>query len=151
MNKEKYSEILKMAISNEIEAYDFYNGVSGKVKDASLKSIFSELAQEEKKHRQILEGYFNNPSKPLVFKETADYKVSESVELPELTMDMQPSSAIALAMKKEEEAKNLYEKLAIASKDDDQAKTFNELANMEKEHKSKLEDVYTSMAFPEVW
>lgn len=151
MNREEYTQILKMAIKNEVEAHDFYNGISSKVKDGSLKSIFSELAQEEKKHRQILEGYFNNPSKPLVFKETSDFKVSESVELPELSLEMQPSSAIALAMKKEEEAKKLYERFTEASEDEEQTAIFKELAKMESEHKSKLEDVYTTMAFPEVW
>jgi bifunctional DNase/RNase len=33
-----------------------------------------------------------------------DYKVAESVELPEITIDMKPADAIALAMKKEQQA-----------------------------------------------
>jgi rubrerythrin len=32
-----------------------------------------------------------------------------------------------------------------------QKKIFLELASMERGHKSKLKDIYTNMAFPEVW
>jgi rubrerythrin len=28
---------------------------------------------------------------------------------------------------------------------------FEQLANMEKGHKARLEDIYTNMAYPEVW
>ncbi|MBN1620755.1 ferritin family protein [candidate division WOR-3 bacterium] len=151
MNQEKYSEILKMAINNEIEAYEFYIGASQKVGNSNMKSIFSDLALEEKNHRSILENHLKNSSKPLVFKEGPDYRVSESVELPPLNAEMKPSEAMALAMKKEEEAMNLYEDFAKVSADTEQAQTFINLANMEKGHKAKLEEIFTNMAFPEDW
>ncbi|MBN1151117.1 ferritin family protein [candidate division WOR-3 bacterium] len=151
MNREKYILILKKAIKNEIEAYIFYDSVAKKVKEESMKSLFSDLAQEEKNHRTLLESYLENPSKPLVFQEGQDYKVSESVDLPPLTSDMSPAEAVSLAMKKEEEAMKTYEQFADLSKDEEQAGIFRNLANMEKGHKAKLEGMYTNMAFPEAW
>lgn len=149
--KENYQEILNMAIRDEVEAFEFYDSIAQKVSDRSLKQIFSELAGEEQKHRQLLQAFLNNPATPLRFKEEIDYKVSESVALPQLSMEMKPSDAIALAMKKEEEAMKAYKELARASSDPDQSHEFLQLAVMEEGHKTKLEKLYTNMAFPEVW
>jgi len=64
---------------------------------------------------------------------------------------MKPYDAIGLAMKEEEEAMQMYQALADSSTSEDQKKMFLALANMERGHKVKLEELYTSMAYPEVW
>lgn len=151
MSLTAYESIMNMAIDNEIEAYDFYYALSQKNLEAGIKDIFVQLAKEENEHRDILMGFFKNPQKPLKFKSSADYKVSESVALPPLTIDMKPVDAIALAMKKEEEAMKAYIAFAQDSDSAEQAAIFEELAKMEQGHKAKLEDIYTNMAFPEVW
>lgn len=146
-----YKEILNMAIRDEVEAFEFYDSVAQKVSDRSLKQIFSELAGEEQKHRQLLQAFLNNPAMPLRFKEEIDYKVSETIAVPLLSMEMKPADAIALAMKKEEEAMKTYNELARVSSHPDQSHEFSELAVMEQGHKTRLEKLYTNMAFPEVW
>ncbi|HPC06800.1 MAG TPA: ferritin family protein, partial [Anaerolineaceae bacterium] len=78
-----------------------------KVSDPSLKQIFLELANEEKNHRLILEGFLNHPSKPLKFSKVVDYKIADTINSPILSIDMKPADAIALAIKKEEEAMNV--------------------------------------------
>lgn len=148
---QSYQDILNLAISNEVEAYEFYYAVSQKNLDSGLKSIFADLAAEEKKHEELLKGFLSNPDKPLKFKETSDYKVAETVERPPLTLEMKPVDAIALAMKKEEDAMNAYLTFAHNSSSEEQAAVFQELAKMEQGHKTRLEDMYTNMAFPEVW
>jgi rubrerythrin len=40
---------------------------------------------------------------------------------------------------------------AGATADAGQKKVFLELAAMEKGHKARLEEIYTTMAFPELW
>ena len=64
---------------------------------------------------------------------------------------MKPADAIALAVKNEEEAMDMYKKMAECSADAEQKKMFQQLSNMEQGHKVKLEDTFTNMAFPEVW
>ena len=59
--------------------------------------------------------------------------------------------AIALAMKKEQEAMEMYQQFADASEGAKQKETFLELAKMEKGHKVRLEGIYTDIAFIEVW
>lgn len=146
-----YLNILSMAIENEVEAYEFYLGVSQKVEDANIKSIFKELAEQELAHRDLLSSYLNNDARPLNFTQVPDYKVSETVDRPKLSLQMKPVDAIALAMKNEEDAMQMYKDMADNSSDEEQKKLFMNLSNMEKGHKVQLEDIYTNMAFPEAW
>ncbi len=151
MDASKYTKTLLLAVENEVEAYEFYKNAATKTADANLKSIFNELAGEELKHKVILESFINNNSKPLEFNDVQDYKISESVELPKLTTSMKYTDGIALAMKKEEEAMNMYNCFAEASTNNDQKETFLQLAKMEKGHKVKLEELYANTAYTEVW
>jgi len=151
MDIESYKKILAMAIENEIEAAEFYQGVYNKTENNNLKSIFGKLTEEERKHRALLEGFLTNESLHMKFKTGQDYKVSETVEMPKLSMEMKPVDAIALAMKKEEEAMNMYLNFAQASDDTEQKEVFENLARMEQSHKANLENLYTDMAFPEAW
>ncbi len=150
MKADEYKRIISMAIEDEIEAYDFYTAVGEKVADPNLKTVFKALADEEKKHRNFLQGLLSQ-GKPLAFDEAKDYKISETVEKPKLSMSMKPADAIALAMKNEEEAMNMYSDLAKFSVDKEQKSMFESLARMEQGHKVKLEDTFTNIAFPEVW
>jgi len=150
MKIEEYKKIISMAIGNEIAAYEFYMGVHKATQVANLKELFKEMADEEKKHRLFLEGLLSTPTS-MRFDETKDYKVSQTVEKPKLSLQMKPVDAIALAMKEEEEAMVMYQALAASSKDSEQQNMFKALAQMERNHKVRLEDMYTNMAFPEVW
>ena len=150
MKIEEFKSIITFAIANEIEAYEFYNGVSEKAKDANLKRIFAELAAEESKHKHLLEDFLSNV-RPMHFDEVKDCGVSETVDRPKLSLSMKPADAIALAMKDEEAAMNLYNDLANLSNDSEQKKMFQSLATMEQGHKVRLEGVYTNAVFPVVW
>jgi rubrerythrin len=150
MKTEDYKSIISMAIGNEIEAFEFYRGVGDKVEDRNLKAIFLELAEEEKKHRTFLEAFLSS-GKPVHFDETRDYKVSETIEKPKLSLQMKPSDAIALAIKNEEEAMVMYAELAQSILQADHKQMFESLSRMEQHHKVRLEELYDTMAFPEVW
>lgn len=150
MKAEDYKKVITMAVENEIEAYDFYKAAGEKVKDANLKTIFNDLAEEEKKHKDFLQGLLTQAT-PMKFDEGKDYKISESVGKPKLSISMSPADAIGLAMKNEEEAMQMYSELAKASADKEQKEMFDSLARMEQGHKVKLEGLYTDMAYPEVW
>ncbi len=151
MKSEEYKKIIQDAISKEVESYVFYRSITEKVKDAALKSTFKELAGEETKHREFLEGLLMKPMKELHFDESRDYKVSKTIERPTVTIDMKPLDGLKLAIKKEEDAMELYKGLSAASKDADMKKTFDSLAKMEISHKVRLEDIFTNQAFPETW
>ena len=151
MKPEDAKKIISTAIDREVEAYTFYRGIADKVKDASLKKLFAELAGEEKQHREFLQGVLTKDISKMKFDESHDYKVADTVPSPALTADLKPIDGLVLAIKKELEAMQMYTQLANLAKDTETQLLFSQLANMERGHKARLEDLYTEMAFPEVW
>ena len=151
MTYDDYKNIISRAIDGEIEAFTFYRAVSDRVKDKNLKDLFSDLAGDEEKHKFTLEGFLKQAPEKLHFSTSQDYKVVDALPTPPLTADLKPLDGLVIAIKKELEAMQMYTQLANTSTDEGQKTIFTELASMERGHKSRLEDIYTNMAFPEVW
>jgi len=151
VNKNKLRSIIDFAIKNEVDAYKFYKDASVKVKEQYLKDTFEELAKEELEHKKFLEDLIISDMKEIELEGFSDYKISETIDKPELTVDMDFPDAIALAIKNEEEAMEMYEKLASVSIDEEGKNLFQGLMKMEQMHKAKLEDIYVNVAYGEVW
>lgn len=151
MKSGDYRQILDTAIEGEIEAHDFYQQVAEKVQDGYLKKMFLSFADEELKHRRLLEAFRKDEAKMIHFAHVSDFKLAETMEDQVLSINMKPADAIALAMKKEEAAMKHYQALADASNDAEQKNIFLELAEMERGHKAKMETAFVDIGFPEVW
>ena len=80
-----------------------------------------------------------------------DYQVAEVTDLPAFSEDMQPKDAIALAMKKEEQAVEFYRGMAVRTSDPSVREIFANLANMESVHKQKLENAFVEIGYPEAF
>ena len=130
MNLSEYKEVIKFAMANEVEAQKFYADAAERLSHPALKKMFSQLAEEEKRHREILKRIYVSNTIGDYFNAAADYKVSDTVEVPELSIDMKPADAFALAMKKEEEAMLQYTALADDCPDAEKKKVFLDLAAM---------------------
>lgn len=152
MDQHTYRQIITDAIQAEIEAHQFYQQVADKVTDSHLREMFRVFADEELKHRRILEGFKEKPDMAIHFARVPDFHLSETMaDAGALSMGMKPADAIALAMKKEEAAMRHYTQLADACGDAAQQKVFRELASMERGHKAKMENAFVDIGFPEVW
>ena len=151
MNLSEYKEVIKQAIASEVEARKFYEDAANTLKDPYLKKLFTSLAEEEKKHRDILTQIYTSDTIDRYFSETRDYKVAETMEEPDLSIDMKPADAFALAMKKEEAAMKQYTEMANMCDDADKRQVFLDLAAMERDHKLKMETAFTDVGYPEVW
>ena len=151
MKLSEYKDIIKQAIANEVEAKQFYTDAANTLKDPHLKKLFASLAEEEKKHRDILTKIYTGNTMDRYFSESRDYKVAETVDEPELSMDMKPADAFALAMKKEEGAMRQYTEMAQMCDDDSKRQVFLDLAAMERDHKLKMESAFLDIGYPEVW
>jgi len=139
-----------IAVRREIEAYEFYGDVAGRMKDPSVRDIFARLAKEEMGHIELLEGFKCDPSLIMKFEAPRqDFKVAEATELPSLSIEMKPADALALAMKKEQQAVELYRSLAAASTDTGLKSIFENLAGMELGHKQRLESLFIDIGYPE--
>ncbi len=144
-------DILADAIDREIEAYEFYKQVSERVADPTVKQMFNTLSQEELGHRDFLKNCFADADLITKIPSVPDYKVSESTVAPELSIEMKPVDAIALAMKKEQEAAEFYTQLAKSSNDVSFKTTFEGLARMELSHKAAMENAFVNIGYPEVF
>ncbi len=151
MNLSEYKDIITQAIANEVEAGRFYDDAAATLKDPHLKKLFASLAEEEKKHRDILTTIYTGNTMDRYFSESRDYKVAETMDEPELSMDMRPADAFALAMKKEEAAMKQYTEMAEMCDDADKRRVFFDLAAMERDHKLKMESAFIDIGYPEVW
>ncbi|MCK9593367.1 MAG: ferritin family protein [Methanoregula sp.] len=151
MKSDDAKKIVSTAIDREVEAYTFYRTISDKVKDAALKKLFGELAGEEKQHREFLQGMLAKDVTKMHFDAKKDYKVVNAMPSPPLSADLKPIDGLVLAIKKELEAMQMYTQLSGLSTETEQKFLFTQLANMESGHKARLEDLFTEMAFPEVW
>jgi rubrerythrin len=151
MKPENFMQIISQAIDGEIEAYTYYQTVSEKVEDRALKNIFAELAGDELKHREFLQGIIVKGPGSLHVEESHDYKIADTLASPPLSVSLKPIDGITLAIRKELDAMQMYTQLAQVAGDSEEKRMFLELAKMEKGHKARLEDIYTNMAFPEVW
>ncbi len=151
METSDHEKIIQFAISSELEAWRFYQGASKKLSDPHLKRMFADFAMEEKQHHEILKDILKSGSTESYFDESGDFRVAESVDMPELSLDMKPSEAFAIAMKKEEEAMNQYMAVANGCADPEKKKVFLDLASMERGHKMKMETAFVDIGYPEVW
>ena len=151
MNRQEFNKIIEFAINEEILSYDFYTDAANKVKDDFLKETFTDLAKEELEHKRFLEEFQLTHAQTINLEESVDYKIADTLEKPKLTADMNFQDAIALAIKREEEAMDMYDSLAKASVEEDKKSVFIGLKNMEQLHKTRLEDIYINVGYREVW
>ena len=152
MDLEKYKQVISDAIKGEIEAKEFYEKVGKRIKDAYLKEIFEKFAKEEAKHEKILSAVLSQEKMGnSFFNFDKDFKVAESIEMPEVNEDMNLKDAIGIAMKNEELAMRKYTALAQNCDDKKLKAVFLDLAAMERNHKFKMEKNFVDVAYPEVW
>lgn len=152
MDLEKYKEAISDAIKAEIEAKIFYQDVAKGIKKPLLQELFEKFAKEEEKHEKILTAVLNKEKiQTGVFNFDKDFKVSETIEMPQVSPDMDLKSAIGIAMKNEERAMKKYTALAQNCEDPELKAVFLDLASMERDHKFKMEENFVDVAYPEVW
>lgn len=146
------NDILDIGIKREEEAHDFYLFASEQVSNKVIKNIFKELSMEELGHKDLLLRFKNDPKLASKLKAPEkDYKLAEKEDLPELSESMKPADALALAMKKEQLAVEFYRDLAAEFTDTEASSLCLKMADMELNHKQKLEDAYTDVAYIEAF
>lgn len=152
MNLTDINKLIDFAIAQEHEAYSFYKTASEKMTNPGVKQLFLELAQDEKGHANLLERYRQNKAIEELFKaQVIDYKIAETQDMPELSINMKPAEAITIAMKREQQAAELYRSLANNAINQTEREVLENLANMEMGHKHKLENAFVDIGYPEVF
>lgn len=146
----RYANLLQSAIEDELEAYEYYTGLSQSMKDEELRSIFAALAKEELQHRDLLQELLDKKQYP-EFDIQTEFPQDNEEPLPTLSNLMKPQDGIALAISKEDEAMRDYLFMASIVKDNKQKKILENLAHMEKGHKERLQKILSNGILPETW
>ena len=137
-------DVVDFAIEKEHEAAVFYREAADNEAYQAGKNVFIEYAEEEKKHENMLKEFKADKSafSDYTFKKIQDIKRSDYLMEMEYEPGMSYHNIMRLAMKREEKAYKLYQKMSESSDNDDLKNIFAILANEELKHKSTLEGMY---------
>ena len=137
-----FKEVVTFAIRKEAEAYNLYTTYSDLAKNPGTKVMFKELAEEEQKHRETLEGVEKKDVTEYKLETIPDLKIGDFVDDQEFSPDMDYPAALRLAIKREEFAYKLYNHIVAGTEDPELKKLFSVLAQEESKHKLRLETEY---------
>lgn len=146
MKFESINDIIDFAIQKEQEAVDFYLSASKEESMSGSKEMLVEFSSEEKKHRKMLEdlktkGYAEGVE-DYNFKWIKDIKRSDYMDEMVYKPGMGYRDILILAIKREEAALKLYNKLLIEAESKNAQAVFKILCQEEAKHKLGLETMY---------
>lgn len=143
--------IIKKAIINEIEGYEFYNMASSNSSSLEVKNAFLELAEEEKQHVLWLKDLFNKvkdnniadfqlalitePTSPAIFK-------WENIDRRDAAIAV---SAFGIGIQMEKSSIQYYENAARETTLKEAKELYNILVKWEKVHLDKFSVQYEEL------
>lgn len=144
-------KVFDMAIGREDAANKFYTDLARRSTNRAVQDVFNALAKEELGHKTLLMTLKVEPGVHAKFTPGADYHIAETEAQPKVSPQMPLRDAVALAMKKEEQAVALYKALGDAATTPEVKSLFENLMNMEAGHKNRLEALFVDIGYPEVF
>lgn len=135
INKYGLEDLLLAAIKSEVEAEKVYMSLAENIKNPFLKGRLEFLANEERGHKQFLEGIFRK-----TFTKNIILPKESTVPLPEVKIYGETGGTrdvviiLEDAMKAEKAAKDFYISLRDRFKEEKIRKTLHYLAIMEEDH-----------------
>jgi rubrerythrin len=141
---------IKIALKKEEDSFSFYKNAEKTVQFKPLKVLFRDLAKAEVKHKSLLikelrklEGGAKEVNKLTTGSgKTKDYGLSKYLLPQNVKPTMGYQEALIVAMKREEQACELFEYLKSITTDKNLKTTFNTLYKWEIEHLRMLEEKY---------
>jgi rubrerythrin len=136
------NDILDFAINAEQEAVNFYTSLADHSKNAAMKKVFIDFAQEEMKHKSMLMGIKEHGKIDVSDLKIKDLKIADYLVSVKPTAGMTYEEALILAMQKEKKAFMLYMNLSEKAEEPSMKKLFLSLAQEESRHKLRFELEY---------
>jgi rubrerythrin len=143
------NDILDFAIMGEQEAVDFYTQLANQSKNAAIKKVFLEYAEEEMRHKAKLVGIKENGVFEMSAVKVKDLKIGDYLVDVKPSPKMTYEEALIFAMKKEKKAFMLYMKLSEQAENSELKKVFLSLAEEESKHKLSFELEYDNYILKE--
>jgi len=146
-------EALEDAKEKEILAYEFYQKLLTYVKDLGAKAIIRELAEEEIKHRDLIDKIMTTGDIKIAGLDTKCYYTDLGITnmvLPKVIKeDMSVQDILRIAIKHEDNSRIFYEKLADKYKGQEVEELFRRLAVEEACHRNNIQKIYDEIILTE--
>ncbi len=142
MTREEFQEVIDFAIKREEGAAELYKHAISMAASQDAKSMFSELLEEEKKHKALLEKLGPESVAETIPPVTGNLQISEYLVPMKFEPNMSYQDILILAMKREEQSVRLYTDMGEKVEDAQLKNLFRQLAGEEAKHKNKLETEY---------
>mgnify|MGYP005841113939 CR=1 FL=1 len=146
-------EIVRQAIKAEEEAYSFYEAASKMVTASHVQDTLKELAGEEVKHKQKLEGLLKGDVERIVSRQKPrqirDLQLAEYLKPQTLDEDASFQDVLIVAMQREKASYDFYTLMAGIAASEEPKKLFEFLAQEELRHKNKIEVLYDEVVYKE--
>ncbi|ADT83335.1 ferritin family protein [Thermococcus barophilus] len=136
-------ELLEMAITSEIGAREFYESLASNIEIKPLKEKISWLAEEERKHEELLRRIHSEMFSGEEIKTPKEHIGPELKPVAKKLQDVKDIiDLIRWAMKAEEMAAQFYEELEKLVEGEEKKKLMRYLSDMEKSHYYALRAEY---------
>ncbi len=137
-------DIIKQAILNEVEGYQFYKLYAEKVNHEDVAKTFMNIADEELQHIEFLRKLTANTPDENLELATMEVPAPGIFKFTSLTPDelSLAVSAFSIAMKMEEESQLFYDEAAKNSEREDEKALFIMLRDWEISHRDSFKKQY---------
>jgi rubrerythrin len=138
------NDVLTFAIRKEHDSQELYLMFRDMVKDPGAKALLEDLANQELGHKNLLEHALKRENVELIEgkKAVRDLHLSDYMVAEDIGPDSTPQSVMMFAMKREDEAYNMYHMLLGNYEGTEVEELFSRLAREELHHKEILEREY---------
>ncbi len=150
-------DIYQFAIDFEQENQKFYRECAANAGDGRLAKVFNRLADEEKKHEEIIRnlaesGEIDKVESDIVSDARETFQeLSSDFDTDEGVMPRDQLSIYKKALSLEEKSHNYYSEKAKETDNEKIKETFNRLAVEEKKHQNIMHNLVTMVERPKTW
>lgn len=142
MDKQLYQKFLAEACKKEIEAYDFYLQIAGKIKDTFVRRVITDIAEMELKHFEQLRKLTQQDPARLQFPPIENFvNVTTPNSVPAVRLDMSAAEAVKLAIIMEKTAIEQYARMAAFATSAEDKQMYLKLMEMEHGHQCSFEKI----------
>ena len=135
-----FAELVKLGIQKESSAEEFYHRWASRLADPGARTLLSELAEEEVKHRVFFEKLKKTDIRSGQAPKVLDLHMSDYLVCKEISDDSSTQDVLISAIHREANAIKFFTDLAAQG--GKMRSTFEKLAAEEKKHKLRLETFY---------
>jgi rubrerythrin len=148
---DELTEVLETALYKEIAAEAFYSAGQNNTTDPGARSLMKELAEEERRHVQVLKSLKEKDWKKGQWhsEKMPNLMISEYLTGSDKLEGASLQDTLVTAMKREQQAVEFYSRMMSSLRDEEAKRLCERLVHDELKHKYRLEVLYDDLFYQE--